>query len=223
MTATTVSPPFDLAKPKEAAERLWRLNMALADHTNVPRAIRTQTRAAVDSFQRADLGAWDEIDPRHALLAHRAALAALAAADDGDHDALRAALDGLTQALDAIAEGELVSDARTGKELVRFLVDVTEAPQARLAELLGVSLRQFQRWLSTTEHHEPEGADLRKVRAVARIVNQLRFSLTPAGAVEWFWWRLPSRRVAPVDLLDDPAQLPELVRQAASLRSAAFT
>jgi hypothetical protein len=47
--------------------------------------------------------------------------------------------------------------------------------------------------------------------------------LTPAGAVEWFWWRLPGRRVAPIDLLEDPAQLPELVRQAASLRSVAFS
>jgi hypothetical protein len=221
MTATAPR-TFDLAKPHESAERLWRLNMELAEQPAVTSEIRGRARAFLEAMERSDLGAWDEIDPRHALLAHRAAMAALAALDRADRDALRMALDGLTQALDAIAEGEPVSDARSGKELVQFLATMTEASQARLAELLGVSLRQFQRWLSPTERAEPEGDDLRKVRAVARIVNQLRFSLTPAGAVDWFWWRLPGRRTAPVDLLRDPAQLPELLRQASSLRSTVF-
>jgi hypothetical protein len=221
MTATAAR-TFDLARPHESAERLWRLNLELAEQPAVTVEIRERARSFLEAMERSDLGAWDEIDPRHALLAHRAGMAALAALDRDDRDALRMALDGLTQALDAIAEGEPVSDARSGKELVQFLASATEASQARLAELLGVSLRQFQRWLSPTERAEPEGDDLRKVRAVARIVNQLRFSLTPAGAVDWFWWRLPGRRTAPVDLLDDPAQLPELLRQASSLRSTVF-
>jgi hypothetical protein len=221
MTATAAR-IFDLAKPRESAEHLWRLNLELAEQTAVTAGIRERARAFLEAMERSDLAAWDEIDPRHALLAHRAGMAALAALERDDRDALRMALDGLTQALDAIAEGEPVSDARSGKELVQFLASVTEASQARLAELLGVSLRQFQRWLSATERAEPEGDDLRKVRAVARIVNQLRFSLTPAGAVDWFWWRLPGRRTAPVDLLEDPTQLPELLRQASSLRSTVF-
>jgi hypothetical protein len=222
MTATAAT-TFDLEKPRESAEQLWRLNAELANRARISPPIRDRARAFLDAMQRSDLQAWEQVDPRHALLAYRAALAARAAIDSGDRDALRLALDGLTQALDAIAEAEPVSDERSGKELVQFLVDVTEAPQARLAELLGVSLRQFQRWLSPGERAEPEGVELRKARAVARIVNQLQFSLTPAGAVEWFWWRLPGRRVAPIDLLEDPAQLPELVRQAASLRSVAFS
>jgi transcriptional regulator with XRE-family HTH domain len=221
MTATA-SRIFDLTRPQESAERLWRLNMELAEQPAVTAEVRDRARSFLEAMERSDLGAWDEIDPRHALLAHRAGMAALAALDRDDRDGLRMALDGLTQALDAIAEGEPVSDARSGKELVQFLAAVTEASQARLAELLGVSLRQFQRWLSPIERAKPEGDDLRKVRAVARIVNQLRFSLTPAGAVDWFWWRLPGRRTAPVDLLADPAQLPELLRQASSLRSTVF-
>jgi len=221
MTATATR-AFDLARPRESAEHLWRLNLELADQSKVTASIRRRSTAFLEEMQRSDLSAWDEIDPRHALLAHRSGMAALAALDRGDRDGLRLALDGLTQALDAIAEGDAVSDVRSGKELVQFLAAVTEAPQARLAELLGVSLRQFQRWLSPAERAEPDGDDLRKVRAVARIVNQLRFSLTPAGAVDWFWWRLPARRVAPVDLLDDTGQLPELLRQASALRSTAF-
>lgn len=222
MTATATR-TFDLARPKDSAERLWRLNLELADEPAISPSFRRRTLGFLEEMQRSDLSAWDEIDPRHALLAHRSGMAALASLDRDDRDGLRLALDGLTQALDAIAEGEPVSDVRSGKELVQFLATVTEAPQARLAELLGVSLRQFQRWLSPAERAEPEGDDLRKVRAVARIVNQLRFSLTPAGAVDWFWWRLPARRVAPVDLLDDPGRLPELLRQASALRSTVFT
>jgi hypothetical protein len=82
-----------------------------------------------------------------------------------------------------------------------------------------VSLRQFQRWLST-QGSQPEGEDARRVRAVARIVNQLRFSLTPAGAIEWFGWPrddLAGKR--PSDLLGDPGRLPELAALAGSMRS----
>ena len=85
----------------------------------------------------------------------------------------------------------------------------TEVSQAELARLLGVSPRQFQRWLSPTEKAGPEGDDLRRVRGVARIVNQLRFSLTPAGVIEWFSHRLPQLgRKRPIDLLDRPERLP---------------
>src|ERR671918_542549 len=66
-------------------------------------------------------------------------------------------------------------------------------------------LRKFQRWASPREQAQPEGEDARRVRAVARIINQLRFSLTPVGAVEWFSWPrddLDGRR--PLDLLDEP-------------------
>ncbi|HEY0415200.1 MAG TPA: hypothetical protein VGC78_02335 [Gaiellaceae bacterium] len=222
MTATTTG-VLGVAHPREAAESLWKVNMDLAGHRGIPAAAARHVRSFLDTLQASDLEAWAEVEPRHALLAHRAALAAAGALEARDRGRLRAALEGLVQALDMIAEAEPVSDARSGKELVRFLADVTEAPQARLAELLGVSLRQFQRWLSPSERSQPEGSDLRKVRAVARVVNQLRFSFTPAGAVEWFWWRLPGKRAAPIDLLDDPARLPELVSLAASSRSMTLT
>ena len=39
---------------------------------------------------------------------------------------------------------------------MRWLADTAEVPQIRLATLLGVSLRQFQRWLST-QVSQPEG------------------------------------------------------------------
>ena len=100
----------------------------------------------------------------------------------------------------------------------------TEAPQAQIARLIGVSPRQFQRWLSPAESASPEGNDLRRVRAIARIVNQLRFSLTPAGVIEWFSWPSPElRRKRPIDLLDTPAQLPRLIGLASDLRATTAT
>src|SRR4029078_8717509 len=74
------------------------------------------------------------------------------------------------------------------KQLVQWLAERTEVSQATLAELLGVSARQLQRWLSTAEAAQPEGKDARKVRLGARLVNQRRFVLTPAGTVDWFDW-----------------------------------
>jgi transcriptional regulator with XRE-family HTH domain len=134
------------------------------------------------------------------------------------------ALDGLSSAFDAIAEQQPVSDERSGKELVAWLAERAEVSQAELAKLLGVSARQFQRWLSPSESASPEGDDLRRVRTVARIVNQLRFSLTPAGVVAWFTWRLPDLNgKRPVDLLDKPARFPDLIGAAAETRAMTAT
>jgi hypothetical protein len=133
---------------------------------------------------------------------------------------LRVALESIRQGFAAIAESEPVSDERSSKELVHWLVQVTEVPQSRLARLIGVSTRQFQRWASSTEPSSPEGDDARKVRAIARIVGQLRFVLTPAGTIDWFDWpRDDLRGRTPSDLLDDPQRLPELTLAAGSMRS----
>jgi hypothetical protein len=103
---------------------------------------------------------------------------------------------------------------------VQWLAERTEVSQSRLAELLGVSARQLQRWISPNETAEPEGEDARKARLVARVINQLRFVLTPAATVDWFSWPrsdLQSRR--PLDLLDDPAEEPTLTVIASAMRS----
>ena len=71
---------------------------------------------------------------------------------------------------------------------MQWLAARTEVSQPTLADLLGVSARQLQRWLSESEAVQPEGEDARKVRVIARVVNQLRFVLTPAGTIDWFGW-----------------------------------
>jgi hypothetical protein len=217
----------NLSRPAEAASELHELSMELAYQETIPPEIQERVReltGAVDA-QRAS---WGRVDPYYVEIVLRATLSAQIALMEPDLSdsrlRLRMALDSLAQAFASIAEDQLVSDDRTGKELVAWLVATTEAPQAQVAQLIGVSPRQFQRWLSPAEAASPEGTDLRRVRAIARIVNQLRFSLTPAGVVEWFAWRSPELgRKRPIDLLDTPAQLPRLIGLASDVRATTAT
>jgi hypothetical protein len=58
------------------------------------------------------------------------------------------------------------------------------------------------------------------VRLIARVVNQLRFVLTPAGSIDWFSWsRDDLDGQAPRGLLADPRQEPTLTAIAGSMRS----
>ena len=217
----------DLSRPSEAAGELHELSMQLAYHETIPPEIQADVRELTDAVDRHE-GSWQSVDPHYIEILLRATLSAQLALMEPDlpesRDRLRFALDGLASAFDAIAESRPVSDERTGKELVNWLAERTEVSQAELAKLLGVSPRQFQRWLSPAEKAGPEGADLRRVQQIARIVNQLRFALTPAGVIDWFTWQLPDLAgERPIDLLDDPERLPVLIGIAADMRSTTAT
>ena len=213
----------DLSEPAAAAVEIARINDQLAGERRIPPEIAAAVREITAGVDQTQLHRWETIDPRHAVIVLHSALTAQRAIEEPEspaaRDQLRVALEGLRQSLAAIAEREPVGDERTPKQIVQWLAARTEVPQARLAELLGVSARQFQRWVSPSESAQPEGEDARKVRVVARIVNQLRFALTPGGTVDWFGWPrsdLDSRR--PLDLLDDPAQEPTLLTIASAMR-----
>ncbi len=214
----------DLAQPESAARELQALNDRLAGERTIPAEVADAVRELAAGLDRTQQQRWDAIDPHHAVVVLRSAVSAQRAIDEpaspAARDQLRVALESLRQALVAIAEREPVADDRSPKDVVRWLAERSEVPQARLAELLGVSARQLQRWLSPAERAQPEGEEARKVRLVARIVAQLRFVLTPAATVEWFTWPrsdLGGRR--PADLLDEPAHEPTLAVLAGSMRS----
>lgn len=214
----------EIARPADAAHAIARLNNRLARERTIPADVSDAVREIAAAVTQTALARWQAIDPYLALIIHRAVIQAEEAVRQAEEpaarDRLRVALESLRQGFAAIAESEPVADERSPKEVARWLAEKTEVPQHRLAELLGVSLRQFQRWVSSQEQAQPEGDDARRVRAVARIVNQLRFSLTPAGAIEWFSWPrddLDGRR--PIELLDEPDKLPELTAIAGSMRS----
>lgn len=214
----------DLREPAAAAAEIQLLNDGLARERSIPPGIEGAVRDIAAGIDHTTLQRWEMIDPRHAVIVLHSAVSAQRAIEEPEspaaRDQLRVALETLRQSLAAIAEREPISDERSPKQIVQWLASRTEVSQARLAKLLGVSPRQLQRWLSPSEHAQPEGEDLRKVRVVARAVNQLRFALTPAGTVEWFEWSrsdLGDRR--PLDLLDDPIEEPTLLKIAGSMRS----
>jgi len=212
-----------IADPAEAAREIARLNDRLAHERRIPREVVAAVHEVAAGVTQTALARWEAIDPYLTLILHRSVIAAQEALDDRDRaagrDRLRIALEGLRQAFAAIAESEPVGDDRSAKEIARWLAETAEVSQAQLAELLGVSLRQFQRWISPHVATQPEGEDARRVRAVARIVNQLRFSLTPTGAIGWFDWpRDDLGGATPAELLDDAARLPELTAAAGSMR-----
>lgn len=65
----------------------------------------------------------------------------------------------------------------------------------------------------------PTGEDERRLRVVARIVNQLRHSLTGPGVIDWFEHpRTDLDGSRPVDVLDDPDRLELLLAAAAASR-----
>lgn len=214
----------EIAHPAEAAAEVARLNDRLARERTIPPGVAAGVREIAEGVTQTDLARWEAIDPSLALIVHRAVIAAQQAIEEPGspeaRDRLRVALESIRQGFAAIAEAEPAGDERSPKEIARWLAETSEVPQARLANLLGVSLRHFQRWVSPQSPTEPEGEDARKVRAVARIVSQLRFALTPAGVIAWFDWpRADLRGSAPRELLDDPARLPELTAIAGSMRS----
>jgi DNA-binding transcriptional regulator YiaG len=222
--STVLESIVDLSQPDAAAAEVQRLNDKLSVEPTIPAEIVDAVRDLAAGVDRTNLRRWEAIDPRHAVIVLHSAVSAQRALEDPDspaaRDQLRLALENIRQALAAIAEREAVSDDRTPKQIVQWLAERTEVSQARLAELLGVSARQLQRWLSTSEQAQPEGEDARRVRVIARLVNQLRFVLSPAGTVEWFGWPrsdLGQRR--PLDVLGDPAAEPTLTTIAGSIRS----
>jgi DNA-binding transcriptional regulator YiaG len=214
----------DLSQPESAASEIQRLNDRLATERAIPAEIADAVRELVAGVDQTNLQRWEAIDPHHAVIVLHSAVSAQRALEDLDssaaRDQLRVALESIRQSLVAMAEREPVSDERTPKQIVQWLAARTEVSQPTLADLLGVSARQLQRWLSESEAVQPEGDDARKVRLVARVVNQLRFVLTPAGTIDWFGWpRTDLDRRRPLDLLDDPAEEPTLVTVAGAMRS----
>ena len=110
----------------------------------------------------------------------------------------------LRDALDA----DLGSDPEDARALAGSLVEwLPRVPQREIAQLVGISLRQLQRWL------KDGGEAPRRLALVARLVVLLKKAWTPEGVVAWF--HRPRRDLAgkpPIDLLDDPGAEHALVR-----------
>ncbi len=205
---------------REIAER----GNLLATRATISDDLRFFVDELADELLRAPAGMPLRVDPYFLLSAQRALIGSLRALDADDPSQarrqMRIHLEQLRQVYRDLAEGEVAYDNRPPKEVAQWLVAVLDVSQARLAELVGVSARTFQRWVSDTDRVRPEGEDARRLRVIATAANHLRHVLTGPGVVRWFEEPSPAlegRR--PLDLLDDPTEAVRIPTLAASARS----
>jgi uncharacterized protein (DUF2384 family) len=131
---------------------------------------------------------------------------------------VRVALEQFRHALRDITENQPYADDAPVRDVLARTAAVLTAPQKTLAELLGVSVRQVQRWLAR-EGTEPAADDAARIRAVGQVVNQLRHSFTGPGVVAWFYREHPVLHRRPIDLLADPLCYPQLLGAATAARA----
>ncbi len=131
---------------------------------------------------------------------------------------VRIALEQFRHALRDIVENQPYSDNAPVGVVLANTAEVLAAPQKTLAELLGVSVRQLQRWLAN-DGAGPAAEDAARIRVIGQVVNQLRHSFTGPGVVAWFYREHPMLGRPPVDLLDDPLRYPRLLAAATAARA----
>ncbi|BBZ49171.1 hypothetical protein H7H82_09265 [Mycobacterium heidelbergense] len=131
---------------------------------------------------------------------------------------VRIALEQFRHALRDIVENRPYADDVPTREVLTRTAEVLAAPQKTLADLLGVSVRQLQRWLAQ-DGASPAADDAARIRAVGQLVNQLRHSFTGPGVVAWFYRDHPVLGRRPIDLLDDPLCYPRLLNAATAARA----
>jgi putative toxin-antitoxin system antitoxin component (TIGR02293 family) len=206
------------------AEEIDARNRRLAGEAEISDDLRFFLDELADALVDLPRGAPLRVDPYFLLSAQRALIGSLRALDLAEPaDArrqMRIRLEQLRQVYRDLAEGEILYEGRPAEEIARWLAQVLAVPQARLAELVGVSSRTFQRWLSESDRVSPEGEDARRLEVIAAATNHLRHALTGPGVVGWFeapTAELDGRR--PLDLLDEPTEAPRIATLAARARS----
>jgi transcriptional regulator with XRE-family HTH domain len=131
---------------------------------------------------------------------------------------VRIALEQFRHALRDIAENQPYNADAPVREVLARTVETLATHQKTLAELLGVSVRQLQRWLAE-DGPEPAADDAARIRVVAQVVNQLRHSFTGPGVVAWFYREHPLLGRRPIELLDDPLSYPQVLGAATAARA----
>jgi transcriptional regulator with XRE-family HTH domain len=131
----------------------------------------------------------------------------------------RLALEQVRQALRDITEAGPVDEDASPAQVAAWLEETLGLSQQQLADLVGTSVRSWQRWTTGTQ---PEPDQLIRVRRIARLSMHLRHALTGPGVAHWFTRLHPLVKDGagrPVDLLDDPEGYRQLLMLASGLRS----
>jgi uncharacterized protein (DUF2384 family) len=216
---------FDLLHPEAIAGRVARAGRALEETADTPAEVIELVEDLCVAIGEGDRSELASVNPWLWIAVQGAALraqAALRREDPQRRRDLRLALAQLHFLLSRIADRREVGEDRPAAEIARWLEEkLPLVAQGRKARLLGVSLRTYQRRLAEhgTGGEGGSAAGERRLRVVARIVNQLRHGLTGPGVVEWFEHARPDLGgKRPLDLLDDAESLEDLLAAAAASR-----
>lgn len=222
---------FDIRNPEVVAHELGEANRRLARESVPPPSVVELLDQLADDIGSTDQGELSGVAPEDWIALQSAALRTQTALRQVDDERelrrqLRLLIDELRARLFRLAEKQPVSEDRPVKDVTRWLDRIVSLPQQRKADLVGASERTYQRWVSEAESSQPEGEEERRVRLIARAVNDLRFLFTAAGAVEWLEHenaRLDGE--TPLRLLSagDPEQAQRVFEIIASARAGAAT
>jgi hypothetical protein len=219
MSVTT----FDIRQPAVVARELSEANRRLARETGTPASVIGVVEDVADAIAARDEPDLALVNPWLWMRVQGAALRAQAALREEDPQRrrqLRLALEQMRFLFARIADREPIGEDQPANEVARWLeATLPSVPQQRKAALLGVGLRTYQRWISDQTSTAPTGDDERRLRVVARLVNQLRHSLTGPGVIDWFEHpRADLTGDPPVAVLDDTDRLEALLAAAAASR-----
>jgi hypothetical protein len=214
---------FDLEHPLVVAHELGEANRRLAREAETPAAVIGLVEDIADAISDGDRHDLAVVNPWLWIRVQGAALRAQASLREDDPQRrrqLRLALEQMRFLFARIAEREPIGEDQSASEVARWLeATLPSVSQQQKADLLRVGGRTYQRWISDREPTTPSGEDERRLRVVARLVNQLRHSLTGPGVIEWFDHpRADLDGASPADTLDDPARLEPLLAAAAASR-----
>jgi hypothetical protein len=219
MSATAL----DIRQPAIVAHELGEANSRLSNERETPAFIVTLVEDLADAIAAGDEVEAALVNPWLWIKLQSAALRAQSALREEDprrRHQLRLALEQMRFLLARISDREPIGEERPVHEIALWLDSkLGSVSQPKKAELLHVSPRTYQRWISERESVRPSAGDERRLRIVARIVNQLRHSLTGPGVVDWFEHpRADLEGASPGDVLDEPEKLEALVAAAAASR-----
>lgn len=214
---------FDIRQPSSLAHELGEANRRLAREAETPASVVGLVEEISDAIAEGDEHELAFVNPWLWIRVQGAALRAQAALREDDPQRrrqIRLALEQMRFLFARIADREPIGEDRPANEVARWLdATLPSVAQPRKASLLGVGLRTYQRWISDRESTTPSGEDERRLRVVARIVNQLRHSLTGPGVIDWFEHpRADLGDARPAEALDDPGRLESLLAAAAASR-----
>src|SRR5687768_9953001 len=148
MAATT----FDLRQPSAVAHELAEANRRLERATATPAAVVGVVEDVADAIAAGDDSALAVVNPWLWIRVQGAALRAQAALREDDPQRrrrLRLALEQLRFLFARIADRAPIGEDRPVGEIARWLEGaLPSVAQQRKADLLGVGLRTYQRWIA---------------------------------------------------------------------------